>query len=148
MKGLKRPENVYLEKFDINVTPYLTIEQEKKICELMLAEDDLFNRQVVLLFGVLAACTDIAEDEEVDYDTVVASGLWNDILSLVYDYVIEIKEKVHIYESMDFALTRLCDKMTNELDNLAKAMPTESKLTELAEKFLNQSEKQEDGNDK
>lgn len=143
MKGLERPEQVYLEKFDIHMTPYLTLEQQKKIAELMLNTDDLFERDVILAIGVLAACTDIPDDVELDYDTIVSSGLWEEVWTEIDEYVWKIKDKVKQYSSIEYTFTKLCDKISDSINKLTDALPTESNLVEIAEKLL-----KEQGNDK
>ena len=142
MKGLEKPEQVYLGKFDIHITPYLTLEQQKKIIELMLGTDDLCDRHVVLVFGVLAACTDIADDIELDYDTIIASGLWDEIYEEIGDYLWFIEAQVRGYRSIEYTFTKLCDKISDSINKLTDALPTESNLVELAEKLLKE---QEDG---
>lgn len=140
MKGLERQEPVYLEKFDIHVTPYLTSAQQKKIVELMLETDDLFEQDVILMVGVLAACTDIPDDVELDYDTIVACGLWDAVWTEIDEYVWKIKDAVEKYTSIEYTFTKLCDKISDGINKLTDALPTESNLVEIAEKLLKEQE--------
>lgn len=145
MKGIERPENIYLEKYDIHVTPYLTLEQQKKIAELMLETDDLFDRKAILVVGVLAACTDIDDDDVLsEYDTIMASGVYNAVLEINESYIRDVEDMVKNYDSIDYTFTKLCNKISDSINQLANSMPTESKLVELAEQFLATNKEQED----
>lgn len=145
MKGIERPENIYLEKYDIHVIPYLTLEQQKKLVELMLRADDLFDRKAILVVGVLAACTDIDDDDVLsEYDTIMASGVYNAVLEINESYIRDVEDMVRNYDSINYTFVKLCNKVSDSIDQLANSMPTESKILELTEQFLAANKEQED----
>lgn len=93
MKELKKPENVYLEEYDISVKPYLSYDEIQVILNAVDKFDKWSERQTNIDVLMLYFCTDIGKDkiEEIGHETLLASGLinavrWNiDNINEVYD---------------------------------------------------------------
>lgn len=136
MKELKRPENVYLGEYDVNLRPYLTLQEQEAIVSLMLNSDDLIERKIKLITGIIEFCTDIPTDSDVDINDIIISGLWGTIYGKMYQYVEEVEDMVGRYDSMDFAFSKLANMAIEELNKLANALPNENQLAEIVKKLL------------
>lgn len=137
MKELKRPENIYLEKYDVNLRPYLTLQEQQTIVSLLMNSDDLIDRKIRLITGIVEFCTDIpTDDDSIDINDIIISGLWGTIYGKMYEYIEEVNLAVERYDSMDFAFSKLANMVIEQLDKLADALPNENQLIEIAKKLL------------
>lgn len=136
MKELKKPENIYLKEYDVTLRPYLTLQEQQAITSLMMDSDDMFDRKIRLISGVIEFCTDITDDLDVDINDVIASGLWYEIEDKMYDYIIDIKIAVEKYDSMSWVFSKLCDSLTENINKLAESLPTEDKFLEVAKTLM------------
>lgn len=136
MKELKKPENIYLEEYDVTLRPYLTLQEQKAITNLMMDSDDMFDRKISLISGVIEFCTDITDDLDVDINDVVASGLWHEIEDKMFDYITDIEVAVEKYDSMSWVFSKLCDSLTANINKLAESLPTEDKFLEVAKTLM------------
>lgn len=136
MKELKKPENIYLKEYDVTLRPYLTLQEQKAITDLMMDSDDMFDRKIRLISGVIEFCTDITDDLDVDINDVIASGLWYEIEDKMYDYITDIKIAVEKYDSMSWVFSKLCDSLTENINKLAESLPTEDKFLEVAKTLM------------
>lgn len=136
MKELKKPENIYLKEYDVTLRPYLTLQEQQAITDLMMNSDDMFDRKIRLISGVIEFCTDITDDLDVDINDVIASGLWYEIEDKMYDYITDIKIAVKKYDSMSWVFSKLCDSLTENINKLAESLPTEDKFLEVAKTLM------------
>lgn len=136
MKELKRPETIYIGEYDINLTPYLTLQEQEAIVSLMLNSDNLVEREVKLITGVVEFCTDIPTDSDVDINDIIISGLWDEIQDKMGDYIWNVEDMVSKYDSMDFTFSKLVNLLAEKLDSLANALPNENQLVEIAKGLL------------
>lgn len=136
MKELKKPENIYLKEYDVTLRPYLTLQEQQAITSLMMDSDDMFDRKIRLISGVIEFCTDITDDLDVDINDVIASGLWYEIEDKMYDYITDIKIAVKKYDSMSWVFSKLCDSLTENINKLAESLPTEDKFLEVAKTLM------------
>lgn len=136
MKELKKPESIYLKEYDVTLRPYLTLQEQKAITDLMMDSDDMFDRKIRLISGVIEFCTDITDDLDVDINDVIASGLWYEIEDKMYDYITDIKISVEKYDSMSWVFSKLCDSLTENINKLAESLPTEDKFLEVAKTLM------------
>lgn len=136
MKELKKPENIYLKEYDVTLRPYLTLQEQQAITSLMMDSDDMFDRKIRLISGVIEFCTDITDDLDVDINDVIASGLWYEIEDKMYDYITDIKIAVEKYDSMSWVFSKLCDSLTENINKLAESLPTEDKFLEVAKTLM------------
>lgn len=81
MKELKKPENVYLEKYDISVKPYLSYDEIQVILNAVEQFDMWSERQTNIDVLMLYFCTDIGKDkiEEIGHELLLSSGLIDDV---------------------------------------------------------------------
>lgn len=137
MKELKRPENIYLEEYDVNLRPYLALQEQQTIVNLLMNSDDLIDRKIRLITGIVEFCTDIpTDDDSIDVNDIIISGLWGTIYGKMYEYIEEVNLAVERYDSMDFAFSKLANMAIEQLDKLADALPNENQLMEIAKKLL------------
>lgn len=136
MKELKKPENIYLKEYDVTLRPYLTLQEQQAITGLMMDSDDMFDRKIRLISGIIEFCTDITDDLDVDINDVIASGLWYEIEDKMYDYIADIKIAVEKYDSMSWVFSKLCDSLTENINKLAESLPTEDKFLEVAKTLM------------
>lgn len=136
MKELKKPENIYLEEYDVTLRPYLTLQEQQAITDLMMNSDDMFDRKIRLISGVIEFCTDITDDLDVDINDVIASGLWHEIEDKMFDYITDIEIAVEKYDSISWVFSKLCDSLTENINKLAESLPTEDKFLEVAKTLM------------
>lgn len=81
MNELKKPENVYLEKYDISVKPYLSYDEIQVILNAVEQFDTWSERQTNIDVLMLYFCTDIGKDkiEEIGHELLLSSGLIDDV---------------------------------------------------------------------
>lgn len=81
MNELKKPENVYLEKYDISVKPYLSYDEIQVILNAVEQFDMWSERQTNIDVLMLYFCTDIGKDkiEEIGHELLLSSGLIDDV---------------------------------------------------------------------
>lgn len=136
MKELKKPENIYLKEYDVTLRPYLTLQEQQAITDLMMDSDDMFDRKIRLISGVIEFCTDITDDLDVDINDVIASGLWHEIEDKMFDYITDIEIAVEKYDSISWVFSKLCDSLTENINKLAESLPTEDKFLEVAKTLM------------
>lgn len=136
MKELKKPENIYLEEYDVTLRPYLTLQEQNAITDLMMNSDDMFDRKIRLISGVIEFCTDITDDLDVDINDIIASGLWHEIEDKMFDYITDIEIAVEKYDSISWVFSKLCDSLTENINKLAESLPTEDKFLEVAKTLM------------
>lgn len=136
MKELKKPENIYLKEYDVTLRPYLTLQEQKAITDLMMDSDDMFDRKISLISGVIEFCTDVTDDLDIDINDIVASGLWHEIEDKMFDYITDIEIAVEKYDSISWVFSKLCDSLTENINKLAESLPTEDKFLEVAKTLM------------
>lgn len=136
MKELKRPDTIYIGEYDVNLRPYLTLQEQETIVSLMLNSDNLIEREVKLITGVVEFCTDIPTDSDVDINDIIISGLWDEIYDKMGNYILNVEYMVSKYDSMDFTFSKLVNLLAEKLDSLANALPNENQLVEIAKGLL------------
>ena len=80
MLNLTYDKIVHIDKWDIDVVPYLTLEAIENIINDLITCSNGLERDMRLIADVLVACTDIYNDEEevhYTYEDILYSGLWN-----------------------------------------------------------------------
>lgn len=148
MLNLTYDKKVHIEKWNIDVIPYLTIDEMTNIINDLLNCNNGLERDLRLIADILVACTDLYNDKEdvhYTYEDILYSGLWYDILdacpilrsnidtiyrevsdtlSLNRSLMYLIDSATHIVESVDVEkldLSRLDVKSINQIiKNIAK----------------------------
>lgn len=152
MKELKMPKEVYFEKYDLRVRPYLTADEIASIGELVIQASNPIEQEMTIAMNTLICCTDLtindfqmpevedAEDEDVDanvldIDEIMISGMWEEIKSeiiniyMLYDYV-------KYFESPQIAIAKFLNKTLPEmLDKYVDRLPKDGEWEEVLDKL-------------
>ena len=124
MLELKYDQKVHLDKWNIDVTPYITIENMESIINDLLNCDYGLERDMRLMADVLVACTDLyngEEDAHYTYEEVLYSGLWDDILDAcpyLKRNIEKIKEEVRDLLSVERSVVNFIDSLTVRIQEL------------------------------
>ena len=98
MKEIKDIQMKHLEKYDINVKPFLTLAEIQAIANAIKPDMSWSERRQVIDMGILQLCTDMTkEDLETPHDLLYGCGLIDDVCSCVSN-VFEIENAI-AYES-------------------------------------------------
>ena len=157
IKDLTIPENVYVEEFDINVRPYLLVEDIINIGNTMVECSDIETQKLVLMMNVLGLCTDIpkekltmTENEEnedfLGFDLIILSGLWDAVEGLVFniddvwDYVDDKENILKIFgnfieNTLDGGIAALIEAGVEWVNNMPKGDEWTQLVDELPEKL-------------
>lgn len=124
MLELKYDQKVHLDKWNIDVTPYITIENMESIINDLLNCDYGLERDMRLMADVLVACTDLyngEEDAHYTYEEVLYSGLWDDILDAcpyLKRNIEKIKEEAKDLLSVERSVVNFIDSLTVKIQEL------------------------------
>lgn len=124
MLELKYDQKVHLDKWNIDVIPYITIENMESIINDLLNCDYGLERDMRLMADVLVACTDLyngEEDAHYTYEEVLYSGLWDDILDAcpyLKRNIEKIKEEVRDLLSVERSVVNFIDSLTVKIQEL------------------------------
>lgn len=98
MKEIKDIPMVYLEKYDVNVKPFLTLAEIQAIANAIKPNMSWAARQKIIDMSILELCTDMTEkDLETPHDLLYGSGLIGDVRGCIAN-VTEIDRAI-VYES-------------------------------------------------
>lgn len=114
---------VHIDKWDIDVVPYLTLEAIENIINDLITCNNGLERDMRLIADVLVACTDLYNgDEEVHYtyEDILYSGLWYDILDacpILRSNIDTIYREVGEFLGLNKSLIRFVDSLTQFVEN-------------------------------
>lgn len=153
MKELEMPKELYLEKYDLHIRPYLTCEEIISIGELAIQAENPIEQEMTIALNVLVCCTDLTEDEarELDLDVVLYSGLWNDMLEIIKN-ITSLYDYIAYFESANIAIARFLNRtIPNMAQEYIDKLPKDGEWEKVIEKLptsLNQvlEVAKEDGN--
>ena len=123
MLDLTYDKTVHIDKWDIDVVPYLTIETIESIVNDLITCNNGLERDMRLIADVLVACTDLYNgDEEVHYtyEDILYSGLWYDILDacpILRSNIDTIYREVGEFLGLNKSLIRFVDSLTQFVEN-------------------------------
>ena len=155
MKELEMPKELYLEKYDLHIRPYLTCEEIISIGELAIQTENPIEQEMTIALNVLVCCTDLTEDEarELDLDVVLYGGLWDDILERdIIKNIASLYAYINYFESSDIAIARFLNRtIPNMAQEYIDKLPKDGEWEKVIEKLptsLNQvlEVAKEDGN--
>ena len=111
MKELEMPKELYLEKYDLHIRPYLTCEEIISIGELAIQAENPIEQEMTIALNVLVCCTELTEDEarELDLDAILYSGLWDEILEIIKN-IRSLYDYIAYFESANIAIARFLNK--------------------------------------
>lgn len=124
MLDLTYDKKIHLDKWDIDVVPYLTVEQIGYVINDLLTCENGLERDMKLIADVLVACTDLyqeAEDVIYTYEDILYSGFWYDLLNacpILQTNINTIYREVREFNSINKAVMGLIDKATEKLNNI------------------------------
>ena len=124
MLNLTYDKIVHIDKWDIDVVPYLTLEAIENIINDLITCNNGLERDMRLIADVLVACTDLYNgDEEVHYtyEDILYSGLWYDILDacpILRSNIDTIYREVGEFLGLNKSLIRFVDSLTNTIENI------------------------------
>ena len=124
MLELKYDQKVHLDKWNIDVTPYITIENMESIINDLINCEYGLERDMRLMADVLVACTDLynnKEDAHYTYEEVLYSGLWDDILEAcpyLKRNIEKIKEEVNDLLSVKRSVMNFIDALTEKINEV------------------------------
>lgn len=119
MLELTYDKKVHLDKWDIDVVPYLTIENIANIIEDLLNCSNGLERDLKLIADILVACTDIYNDKDevhYTYEDILYSGFWDDLLDacpILRANIETIYREVSDVLSWEKSLIRFIDSLTD-----------------------------------
>lgn len=119
MLELTYDKKVHLDKWDIDVVPYLTIENIANIIEDLLNCSNGLERDLKLIADILVACTDIYNDKDevhYTYEDILYSGFWDDLLDacpILRTNIETIYREVSDVLSWEKSLIRFIDSLTD-----------------------------------
>ena len=123
MLNLTYDKKVHLDKWDIDVVPYLTLETIGIIInDLIMCENGL-ERDMKLIADVLVACTDIYTEEnaEYNYEDILYSGFWNDLINacpILRSNIETIYREVNDFLGLNRSLIHFVDSLTHVVESV------------------------------
>lgn len=153
MKELEMPKELYLEKYDLHIRPYLTCEEIISIGELAIQAENPIEQEMTIALNVLVCCTDLTEDEarELDLDVILYSGLWDEMLEIIKN-ITSLYDYIAYFESANIAIARFLNKTIPDMaQEYIDKLPKDGEWEKVIEKLptsLNQvlEVAKEDGN--
>ena len=153
MKELEMPKELYLEKYDLHIRPYLTCEEIISIGELAIQAENPIEQEMTIALNVLVCCTDLTEDEarELDLDVILYSGLWGEMLEIIKN-ITSLYDYIAYFESANIAIARFLNKTIPDMaQEYIDKLPKDGEWEKVIEKLptsLNQVLEvvKEDGN--
>ena len=124
MLDLTYDKKVHLDKWDIDVVPYLTLDEMTEIINDILNCNNGLERDLKLIADVLVVCTDLYnnnEDVHYTYEEVLYSGLWYDILDacpILKSNINTIYREVGETLSLNKSLMYLIDSATHIIESI------------------------------
>ena len=130
MKEINDIKMVHLDKYDINVKPFLTLAEIQAIANAIKPDMSWSERQQIIDMGILQLCTDMTKDDlETPHDLLYGCGLIDDGASHISN-VFEIERAIE-YES---SWVKLLAQMSKELPQYVKRLESMVKNGDLNNK--------------
>lgn len=149
MLDLTYEKTIHIDKWNIDVVPYLSVEEMGYIINDLLTCENGLERDMKLIADVLVACTDLynqSEDVTYTYEDILYSGFWTDLLHacpILRDNIQVIYREVKEFNSINKAVMGLIDKATEKLNEINASNFDLSKLDfNEVNQFLNNVNKQ------
>ena len=123
MLNLTYDKTVHIDKWDIDVVPYLTLETIESIINDLITCNNGLERDMKLIADILVACTDLYDGKEevhYTYEDILYSGLWYDILDacpILRSNIDTIYREVGEFLGLNKSLIRLIDSLTEVVKN-------------------------------
>ena len=127
-------KTVHLDEWDMDVVPYLTVEEMGHIINDLINCDNGLERDMKLIADVLVACTPLYNDKEdahYTYEDILYSGFWSDLLEacpILRDNIQVIYREVREFNSLSKSLVGLIDATTAKLNDIDASVLDFSKI--------------------
>ena len=103
--------------FDVVIKCYITPAEMEVIVTNMIAEEDVFKRELLKKYYILKYCTDIEVDENFDLELAVGSGLFEAIEMNVINYE-EIDDMIDKIENPTSLLKSFLTNIESKIPDL------------------------------
>lgn len=134
MLELTYEKKVHLDKWDIDVVPYLTIEEMEHIINDLINSNNGLERDMKLVADILVACTTLYNTEEevhYTYEDILYSGFWYDLLDacpILRTNIDTIYREVREFNSLNKSLVNLIDAATQKIEAIDTSVLDFSKI--------------------
>lgn len=124
MLNLTYNKKVHIDKWDIDVIPYLSVEEMGYIINDLLTCENGLERDMKLIADILVACTDLYnQDEDITYtyEDILYSGFWYDLLDacpILRTNIETVYREVKEFNSINKSVMNLIDKATEKLNEI------------------------------
>ena len=124
MLDLTYDKKVHLDKWNIDVIPYLTLDTIENIINDLITCNNGLERDMRLIADILVACTDLYNGEEevhYTYEDILYSGLWYDILDacpMLRSNIQTIYREVNDFLGLNRSLIHFVDSLTNVVESV------------------------------
>lgn len=121
MKELKELENIYLQKFDVEVHPYLSLSEIQKIINEVLLTDNFEARERIIDYLILCYATNIGRDtiDNLGPDIFLKSGLIDEVKNNINN-LSKLYEGITYHESTGKAIREISKKLPEDLNEMMK----------------------------
>ena len=121
MKELKELENIYLQKFDVEVHPYLSLSEIQKIINEVLLTDNFEARESIIDYLILCYSTNISRDviDKLGPDIFLKSGLIDEVKNNINN-LSKLYEGITYHESTGKALREISKRLPEDLNEMMK----------------------------
>ena len=112
MKEIKSEDKIYLDKYDVNVNPYLTLYQIQQIVNAVTKFDTYAEREENKNILMLYHATDMTKKdiESMTYELMQQSGLIEDVAAAIKNYN-EIDKAIQWTESIGRSLNQIAGEI-------------------------------------
>ena len=121
MKELKELKNIYLQKFDVEVHPYLSLSEIQKIINEVLLTDNFEARESIIDYLILCYATNIDRDtiDKLGPDIFLKSGLIDEVKNNINN-LSKLYEGITYHESTGKAIREISKKLPEDLNEMMK----------------------------
>lgn len=121
MKELKELENIYLQKFDVEVHQYLSLSEIQKIINEVLLTDNFEARESIIDYLILCYATNIDRDtiDKLGPDIFLKSGLIDEVKNNIKNLP-KLLEGITYHESAGKAIREISKKLPENLNEMMK----------------------------
>lgn len=119
--NLTYEEKITLDKWNVEVRPYLTLEDMQHIINQLITCNNGIERDMVLIADVIAVCTNMYNEEEnphYTYEEILYSGFWSDLIEacpILAGNIQTIYREVSEFNSINKKVIGLVDELTDKI---------------------------------
>lgn len=121
--------------FDVVIKCYITPAEMEVIVTNMVAEEDVFKRELLKKYYILKYCTDIEVDEDFDLELAVGSGLFEAIEMNVINYE-EIDDMIDKIENPTSLLKSFLTNIESKIPDQKTQKQMLTKLQKMSKEMI------------